>query len=301
MLLQAPNIAKMRGDALFQNVRLSDNVRDSMDANARHLMTQLRQNPLDYGVLDALRVHCEANGDYAAWAEALEHHLRASTEADGDAIELGRLHFQLGNLYRDQLKRSDRALVHYRSAIDFDASQRPALAAARAITVEQGDWAEAASLLAYEADSLPAGPKRAAALVELAQLYKTQLRDRERAEQALREAVSSARDDLQLQHQLATTLLEGADQLGTVPAAESKRREAAGLLAAMAHAVSDDYAFAYIEAALDAVPDQAEALQLLEQVAPRMGRSDTLAPRWLAAIRGARDPKLARTVRLKMA
>jgi tetratricopeptide (TPR) repeat protein len=69
----------------------------------------------------------------------------------------------------------------------------------------------------------------------------------------------------------------------------------------MAHAVSDDYAFAYIEAALDAVPDQAEALQLLEQVAPRMGRSDTLAPRWLAAIRGARDPKLARTVRLKMA
>lgn len=291
----------MRGDALFQNVRLSDNVRDSMDANARHLMTQLRQNPLDYGVLDALRVHCEATGDYAAWAEALEHHLRASTEADGDPIELGRLHFQLGNLYRDQLARSDRALVNYRAAIDFDASQRPALAAARAIAVSQGDWPEAASLLAYEADSLPSGAKRAAALVELAQLYKTQLRDREQAEHALRDAVSSTRDDLQLQHELATTLLESADQLGTVPAADAKRREAAGLLAAMARAVSDDYAFAYIEAALDAVPDQAEALSLLEVVAPRMGRADTLAPRWLAAIRGARDPKLARTVRLKMA
>jgi tetratricopeptide (TPR) repeat protein len=291
----------MRGAALFQNVRPSDNVRDSMDANVRHLMTQLRQNPLDFSVLDALRQHCEASRSYAVWAEALEHHARAATAADGDPIELGRLHYELGNLYRHQLGRADRALVHYRTAIDFDASARPALSAARAITSEAGNWAEAADLLAREADSLPPGGKRAAALVELAQLYKTRLRSRDQAESALREAVASAPSDLQVQHELATSLLESADALGNGPAAEAKRREAADVLASMARAVTDDYAFAYVEAALDAVADHEDSLRLVEQVAPRMGRSDVLAPRWLAGIRSTRDAALARTLRLKMA
>jgi tetratricopeptide (TPR) repeat protein len=272
-----------------------------MDATARQLMTQLRQNPLDFGALDALRQHCQTTRSFSVWAEALEHHARAATDADGDPVELGRLHYELGNLYRDQLERPELALEHYRSAFDFDAAQRPAIVAARAIVTQIGDYEQVAELLTREAESLPSGPKRAAAWVELASIYKSRLNDREEAEQALREAISADAKDLHVQHELATLLLEDADQASDKAVAEQKRRDAADVLTRMAGAVSDDYAFAYIEAALDAVPDHQGSLALLEQVAPRMSRGDALAPRWLAAIRSTKDRKLARKLRLSMA
>jgi hypothetical protein len=272
-----------------------------MDANVRHLMTQLEQNPLDFAVLDELRQHCESTGSFAVWAEALEHHARAANEAEVDPVELGRLHFELGNLYRDQLGLSERALKHYRTAVDFDAAQRPAIAAARDIFAEAGAWTDVADLLAQEAESLPRGRKRAAAFAELAELQRDRLDSRDEAVSSLREAVASAPDDLQLTHQLATMLLDDADGAQYMQVAGSMRREAAHLLSNMARAVSDDYALAYIEVALDAVPDHAEALELLEQVAPRMSRGDVLAPRWLAAIRAGDDASLARALRVKMA
>ena len=272
-----------------------------MDANVQHLMTQLRQNPLDFALLGELRQHCEATQSFALWAEALEYHARAATDAEGDPVELGRLHFELGNLYQNQLGRADLALDHYRTAIEFDAAQRPALAAARSIASEAGNWEEVSELLSREADSLPAGPKRASTLVELASVQRGRLDQREEAENTLREAARYTPDDLQLQHELATLLLDNADHSGDAGVAAAKRRDAAEALARMARAVSDDYALAYIEAALDAVPDHAPSLELLDVVAPRMGRADALAPRWLHAIRFTDQPALARSLRLKMA
>ncbi|HEY6878649.1 MAG TPA: hypothetical protein VI299_11555, partial [Polyangiales bacterium] len=235
------------------------------------------------------------------WAEALEHHARAAGEADVDPVELGRLHYELGNLYRDRLGQSERALAHYRTAVDFDAAQRPAIAAARSIFAEAGAWSSVAELLAQEAESLPAGRKRAAAFTELAELQRDRLGARDAAIASLREALAAASDDLQVRHQLSTMLLDDADRARDAAQAASKRAEAADLLFGMASAVSDDYALAYLEAALDAVADHAESLTLLESVAPRMKRGDVLAPRWLAAIRQGRDPALTRALRLKMA
>jgi hypothetical protein len=272
-----------------------------MDANVRNLLAQLRQNPLNFSVLDALRQACEATQSFAAWADGLEQHTRASSDADGDPVELGRLHFELGNLYVNQLRDVEQGLSHYRLAIDFDAAHRPALAAARAILSERGDWGEAAELLSREADSLPVGRKRAAAYAELGRLYRTQLHDRDAAAIALREATTAAPGDLQVQHELATLLLEDADASPDPTTAADKRRESADVLASMAGAVSDDYALAYIEAALNAVPDHAASLALLELVAPRMGRADALAPRWLAAIASTKDRTISRPLRLKMA
>ncbi len=272
-----------------------------MEANVRHLMTQLRSNPLDFAVLDELRQHCESTGSYAVWAEALEHHARAASEAEVEPVELARLHFELGNLYRDQLGQRDLALGHYRTAVDFDAAQRPAIAAARGLLAENGAWPEVAELLAQEAESLPNGARRAAAYAELAELQRDRLGDREEAVNSLLEAIESAPDDLQPRHALATMLLDDADQLSDPDDALSKRDAAADLLAGMAAEVDDDYALAYLEAALDAVPDHDESLDLLETVAPRMRRGDVLAPRWLAAIRVGRDPSLVRSLRLKMA
>jgi tetratricopeptide (TPR) repeat protein len=272
-----------------------------MDANVRHLMTQLRQNPLDFTVLDELRQHCESTGSYAVWAEALEHHARAASAADVDPAELGRLHYELGNLYRDQLGQNDRALAHYRAAVDFDAAQRPAITAARAIAAEAGAWSDAADLLAQEAESLPAGPRRAAAYVELAELQRERLGAREDAINSLVEAIQTAPDDLQARHQLATMLLDDADRAADAGDAAAKRETAADLLAGMAREVDDDYALAYLEAALDATPDHEPSLSLLETVAARKQRGDLLARRWLAAIPAAREARLARELRLKMA
>src|SRR6476620_3204857 len=98
-----------------------------MDATATNLMARLRQSPLDTDALDAVREYCDDRADFATWAEALELHARALTEAEEDPAEIGELHFRLGNLWRDELQRSDRALAHYRAAIDFDAAQRSAM------------------------------------------------------------------------------------------------------------------------------------------------------------------------------
>ena len=59
-----------------------------MDANVRNLLAQLRQSPLDLRLLSALRQACDATESFAVWAEALEEHLRAARENDGDPVEL---------------------------------------------------------------------------------------------------------------------------------------------------------------------------------------------------------------------
>ena len=69
----------------------------------------------------------------------------------------------------------------------------------------------------------------------------------------------------------------------------------------MAQAVSDDYALAYLEAALDAVPEHARGLALLDTVAPRLGRKEVCAARWVAAIRAAPNAPETRELRLKLA
>jgi tetratricopeptide (TPR) repeat protein len=272
-----------------------------MHATAQSLLARLRQNPLDPGAIQALREYAEQSADVGILAEGLEVHARALGEAEGDPVDLGRLHFELGNLYRDKLRRQDRALAHYRAAIDFDAAQRPAMAAARSIYTALGKWDQVVKLLEREADSLPEGPKRAALLKELGGVYRRELNDTQAAIKALREASSYSPNDLHLRHELATQLLELADRETDSMRAEEERREAADVLCAMARAVSDDYAFAYVEAALDAVPDHQAGIELLEQIAPRVGRPDTIAPRWVAALQMCPDGAFARDLRIKLA
>jgi tetratricopeptide (TPR) repeat protein len=272
-----------------------------MDATAQHLMARLRQNPLDPNLLEELRRHCERVRDPSTWADALEHHARAAAAADADPIELGRLHYELGNLYRDQLGRSDRAIAHYRTAIDFDAAQRPAIAAARAIFGEAGKWDQVAKLLSREAESLPAGMKRVALLRERASVLSKRLSDVPGAIETLREAAGIAKDDLDLKHELATLLLDLADHSSDRGSARSAREEAAEILCGMARNVADDYAFAYVEAALDAVPDHEPSLRLLQNIAPRLGRADSIPARWVSSLQHAPDGPLSRELRLKLA
>ncbi len=272
-----------------------------MDATATHLMARLRQSPLDTAALEAVREYCDDRADFATWAEALELHTRALAEAEEDPAEIGELHFRLGNLWRDELQRSDRALIHYRAAIDFDAAQRPAMTAARAIYTEAGRWDQVAKLLSREADSLPKGQKRVALLAELASVYSERLGDRRAALEALREASELAPGDLHVRHQLATVLLDLADGESDAKRAAQQRREAADVLCAMAQAVSDDYALAYLEAALDAVPEHARGLALLDTVAPRLGRKELCPPRWVAAIQASPNAPETRELRLKLA
>jgi hypothetical protein len=272
-----------------------------MDSTAQNLMSRLRQRPLDAAILEALRQHCETVTDPATWAEALEHHARAAEDAAADPVALGRLHFELGNLYRDHLRRLDRAIQHYRSAADCDPAQRPAMAAARGLFAEAGNWEQVTKLLALEAESLPRGGKRAQLLTELADVYRARLESLPQALGALREAVASAPAELMVRHQLATLLLELADREPEETRAEEKRVEAADTLAEMARQVSDDYAFAYAEAALDAAPNHPGALGVLESVAPRIGREDAVATRWVAALQRAPSAPGAREIRLKLA
>ena len=272
-----------------------------MAVNVSALIAQLRQTPFDAPLLDALRAQCEEAREFAVLAEALELHARAAAEAGAAPVALAALHVALGDLYRNQLHDRDRALTAYQTAIELDGAQRTVFAAARELLSEMGSWVQVADLWAREAESLPEGPKRAAALLELASVYEHRLGRRTRAAWTLREAVAAGADDLHVQHHLATLLLDEAERSSDRDESARMRAAAADALTTMAQAVADDYALAYLESALDAVPDHEMALSLLDVVAPRSGRADALAPRWLAAIRAARSSELARALRLKMA
>jgi tetratricopeptide (TPR) repeat protein len=255
---------------------------------------------MDVAAISALRQHSNRTGDYLPLAEGLERYARALADSEGDPHELGQLHFELGNLWRDRLSRVDRAIGHYRTAIDFDAAQRPAMQAARLLFAQAGKWDQVAKLLSREGESLPGGQKRAGVFVELAKIHRERLGDAQGAAAALREAIESDLEDLQVQHDLATLLLDEADRDRDARRAETSRREAADILCRMARAVSDDYAFAYVEAALDAVPDHGDSLELLEQLAPRVGRPEGVAPRWVAGLQAAPNGPLSRDLRLKL-
>ena len=142
-----------------------------------------------------------------------------------------------------------------------------------------------------------------ATAAELAELYENRLGDSTQAAETLREVCALTPADLNLKHRLATLLLTAesdgsAEQDARVT---SGRLEAANLLCEMAGQLDAQYALAYAESALDAVPSHDQALHIFEFAAHELQRHELIATRWVAYLVDTPHGPAADSVRKKLA
>lgn len=235
----------------------------------------------------------EELGDFRKLAEALERRTAALEGPGGDPRAAAAVHQRLGELWQQRFQRPDRAIFHYRKAFEADATLVPAIYAAREIYREAGNLKAAASLYELESRAEPDPVRRLALLRELAHLRSENLGDLDGAISALSQALEQAPGDLNIMHELATTLLRRAEQSKSPDKALVDRRRAADTLYQMAQSVPAEHGLAYCESALDAVPDHDGALDMLERLADDQGRGDLLPLRWVGYLQAAPDAPAA--------
>ncbi len=228
----------------------------------------------------------EASGDHRRLLDLLKRQSTALARA-GDARGRAEIELRMGQIYEHQIGRPDQAIAHYRKAFEADPTMVPAIYAAREIYRNAGNLKAAASLYELEVKAESSPERRVALLRELAHLRLQELRDVHGAIDALTRAKDENPNDLAVLHELATALLQRADQRGEGAAADEERRRAADFLVELAQRTPADHALAYSEAALDASAGHEAAMDLLERLAPEQGRSDLLAVRWVAFLHAA--------------
>ena len=231
--------------------------------------------------------------------EVLERRAEAMTAAQMDPRLIAAVHLQLGEIWEQQHKRTDRAIYHYRKGFELDPTLVPAIYAAREIYRTAGNLKAAASLYDMEANAEFDPTRKIALLRELAHLRAEELGDFEGATVALQRAMAQAPGDLAVMHDLSMALLRRADQQPE-PAASSDRRRAADLLYEMAQRCPADHAIAYAEAALDGCPDHDGSLELLEVLARDHNAQDRLPLRWVAYLHAAPDSPIAGNLRRRL-
>lgn len=234
----------------------------------------------------------EASGDHRRLLDLLKKQSTALARA-GDARGRAEIELRMGQIYEHQIGRPDQAIAHYRKAFEADPTMVPAIYAAREIYRNAGNLKAAASLYELEVKAESSPERRVALLRELAHLRLQDLRDVHGAIDALTRAKDENPNDLAVLHELATALLQRADQRGEGAAANEERRRAAEYLVELAQRTPADHALAYCEAALDADPGFEPAMDLLERLAPEQGRPDLLPVRWVGFLHAA--PSAARS------
>lgn len=245
----------------------------------------IERDPRNLGVLDRL-LELTGDGDSARVLDLLRRRGAIQHQA-GDSQGLADTENRIGQLYEHQYGRPDKAIAHYRKAFEADPALVPAIYAAREIYRQAGNHKAAATLLDLEARAETDTERRIQLLRELAHLKQTQLHDPAGAIAALEAALAIVPADLSVMHELATALLQRAEQRGEGAASRSERERAADIMVRMAESVPPEHGMAYCESALDAVPGNDAAIDLLEHLAHEGGRPDLLPLRWVGYLQAA--------------
>ncbi len=232
--------------------------------------------------------------------DILSRHVQRAALAGASGAMLAPLHYRLGQLHEEHFGRQDRAVLHYRKAVELDARCIPALYAARQIYRQSGNRRAALKFLEMEAAAEP-DPRRAAALWRELAHERHEMGDVEGALAALRRAGEAAPDDLGILHELAGLHAQRAERGRGAASSESDRRIAADLYVRLADHTPPEHAWAYCEAALDLWPVHEGALERLERLASELGRSEQLVARWVAYLGRAPQGPFAEERRLRLA
>ncbi|HKU44610.1 MAG TPA: hypothetical protein VJR89_40900, partial [Polyangiales bacterium] len=230
----------------------------------------------------------EGARDSQALAEFLDSHVRRLEARGGDPTFMAELYSRLGDLWRLTFKRPEVAAPCYQRALELDPLRAAISEHAGAGAPSAADAAVSARLWAAEAESESDPARKSELYVKLANLYVTPLGDLDAAVRALRSALAATPANVRVMHQLATLLSRRAAVRTGDEALRDKRR-VAELYYQIAQAVSIEDAIDYLEAALFALPVHEGALQMLEDVAPRLHKQELLPRHWVNYLAHADD------------
>jgi len=140
------------------------------DACVEGILTLDPTNLQAIKTLERLRL---AQGRWEDLVMVLERHIQLATEPE----EQAELYVQLGDVYRDQLRRADRAVDAYQAALQALPSHRPAMHALGVLYERSGNWPFALEVLHQEAQVLGRSPEAVEVLHRMGKINEEMLGD----------------------------------------------------------------------------------------------------------------------------
>jgi tetratricopeptide (TPR) repeat protein len=181
-----------------------------------------RTDPTDVAVTEALLGLYRETRQGQKAADVLGQ-LLERPEVQADAARAGKLHFTLGELYRDEIKDPDRALAEFEKALDRSPRLVQAFSAVEALLTAQKRWTDLEQAYTRMIQRLPKGPEAQAARLTLwktlGELYRRVLSNLEGARMAYEVVLKAEPED-------AAALEVFADLSAQKPGEEGKAVEA---------------------------------------------------------------------------
>ena len=114
-----------------------------------------------------------AQGRFEDLVAVLERHIQLATEPQEQAD----LYVQVGDVFRDQLRRADRAVDAYQAALQVDPSHRPAMHALGLLYERSGNWPFALEVLHQESQVLGRSPEAVEVFHRMGKINEDMLQD----------------------------------------------------------------------------------------------------------------------------
>ena len=145
----------------------------------------------DIGALDALAEIYDKRGDHSSSLDTMEQLAKLVTDPD-DMINL---RYRMGRLLEEELGDRGGALDHFQAVLDVNPSHLDALSSMRKIYLDSADWHDAAKTLEQEIEFTETPRLKADLLVQLGDVYKDKLEERDNAVQAFQRALDQDEDN----------------------------------------------------------------------------------------------------------
>ncbi|MDD5306976.1 MAG: hypothetical protein PHU25_06595 [Deltaproteobacteria bacterium] len=228
------------------------------------------------GIGDRLDAIYRGAEDWEATIQIMEQRLEALAQSDVNDTKVtirSDLHQQAGEIWEKALSDADRALGHYRKAIELDKTNLLALYAAREIYYAAGKYKNAAKLCELEARVEKDLERRIALYRELAHILSENLADAPQAVLALKRALKLSPESEDIKLDLARAIA------GTpaTPDTQKDHRWASEYLLRAAKDASPEENLQLARLAVLAMPENARAMEFIEARAREQGAPEDLA------------------------
>jgi tetratricopeptide (TPR) repeat protein len=247
----------------------------NLNAGVEVLLLGFEADPTHGGIGDRLDAVYREAEDWDGALQVAERRIQALEAADSSGTKVtirSDLHQQAGEILDRALGDSERALAHFRRAIELDKSNLLAIYGAREIYYRDGKYKNAAKLCELEARVEKSSDRRTALYRELAHILGHHLGDAEQAVVALKRALKLDQENDEIKLDLARSIAATA-----VNAENAKdHRWASDFLLRVARDAEPAESLALARLALLALPESAKAVEFIETKARETGMFDAL-------------------------
>lgn len=255
------------------------------EAGIDDLLKAMRLDPTQRRVIQQLKKKLKEASRWEEYLEVLEQQLKLLTGTPGRERKVSALHLEMGTLLEEHFAQRDKAMYHYQQAVRADGRNVEALAAAKRLYREMGEWPMVARLLKAEIRVTAGGKKRVELLNELGQVMANRLHDLKGAAKSLQEVLAASPGHIRA--------METLGEVYSSPDwdAPGGSRQAAQIFYQLARQYvsqdKKDEALNYLKRTLAADPGHREASRALAEVYESLGEYEELESHLLHQIQKA--------------